>query len=139
LGKKGGGVSAGGQEPVSPKSAGIYFKHADVDIESFHPQTIAFILAVMAIFQSNDLRELVGFLADSSSPIADANTQEQVVEDILIARNQRLVAEIESSLKDYRCVVVPWGAMHLPEVESWLRDRHFVQSGEIARKALGFW
>jgi hypothetical protein len=139
LGKQGGGVGAGGQEPVSPKSAGIYFKHADVDIETFHPQTIAFILAVMAIFQSNDLREVVGFLADSSSPIADANTQEQVVEDILIARNQRLVAEIESSLKDYRCVVVPWGAMHLPEVESWLRDRHFVQSGEIARKALGFW
>jgi hypothetical protein len=139
INKQGAGVGAGGQEPASPKSAGVYFKHADVDIETFHPQTIAFILAVIAIFQSDDLRELLGFLADPSSPIADANAQEKVVEDILIARNQRLVAEIESSLKDYRCVVVPWGAMHLPEIESWLRDRHFVQSGEVARKALGFW
>lgn len=139
LGKQGAAVERGGQAVVESKSAGIYFKHADVDIETFHPQTIAFILAVMAIFQSNDLRELVGFLVDPSSPIADESAQEQVVEDILIARNQRLVAEIETSLKDYRCVVVPWGAMHLPEIESWLRERNFVQSGEIARKALGFW
>ena len=36
-------------------------------------------------------------------------------------------------------MVVPWGAMHLPEVESWLRDHDFVQSGEVKRKALGFW
>jgi hypothetical protein len=137
LGKQGGGSSS--QEPARPKSAGIYFKHADVDVETFHPQTVAFVLAVMAIFQSNDLRELLGSLADPSSPIADERAQEQVVEDILVARNQRLVAEIESSLKDYHCVVVPWGAMHLPEIESWLKDRNFVQSGEIKRKALGFW
>jgi hypothetical protein len=139
LARQSAGVGGGRQEPAGPKGAGIYFRHADVDIESFHPKTIAFILAVMAIFQSNDLRELIGFLADPSSPIADAGAQEQVVEDILVARNQRLVAEIESSLEDYRCIVVPWGAMHLPEVESWLRARNFVQSGEVARKALGFW
>ena len=128
-----------GTMPRGRRVRGIYFKHADVDVESFHPQTIAFILAVMALFQSNDFRELVGFLADPTSPIADENTQEQVMEDILFARNQRLVAEIESSLKDYRRVVVPWGAMHLPEIESWLKSHNFVQSGEIKRKALGFW
>ncbi len=108
-------------------------------MESFHPQTIAFILAVIAIFQSNDLREVIELLVDPSSPIANEEAQEQVMDDILFSRNQRLVAEIESSLKDYRRVVVPWGAMHLPEIESWLRDHDFVQSGEVHRKALGFW
>ena len=96
-------------------------------------------LAVIAIFQSNDLREIVELLVDPSSPIADEEAQEQVMDDILFSRNQRLVAEIESSLKDYHRVVVPWGAMHLPEIESWLRDHDFVQSGEVHRKALGFW
>jgi hypothetical protein len=80
------------------KGAGIYFKHADVDIETFHPQTIAFIVAVMAIFQSNDLRELVGFLVDRPRHCG-RNRTEQVFEDILVARNQRLLTEIESSLK----------------------------------------
>ena len=126
-------------KPASPQGDGIYFKHADVDVETFHPQTIAFILAVMAVFQSSDLRELIGLLTDPSSPIADASAQEVVFDDILTARNHRLVEEIETSLKDYRRVVVPWGAMHLPEIESWLRERQFVQSGEIARKAFGFW
>jgi hypothetical protein len=126
-------------QPIAPKGPGIYYKHADVDVENFHPQTIAFILAVIAIFQSNDLREVVQLLADPSSPIADEEAQEQVMDDILFSRNQRLVTEIESSLKDYHRVVVPWGAMHLPEIESWLRDHDFVQSGEVHRKALGFW
>jgi hypothetical protein len=126
-------------QPIVAKEVGIYYKHADVDVESFHPQTVAFILAVIAIFQSNDLREIVERLADPSSPIADEEAQEQVMDDILFSRNQRLVAEIESSLKDYHRVVVPWGAMHLPEIESWLRDHDFVQSGEVHRKALGFW
>jgi hypothetical protein len=128
-----------GGQPAGANGSGIYYKHADVDVESFHPQTIAFILAVIAIFQSNDLREFIELLANPSSPIANEDAQEQVMDDILFSRNQRLVAEIESSLKDYRRVVVPWGAMHLPEIESWLRDHGFVQSGEVHRKALGFW
>jgi hypothetical protein len=138
LGKQDDGGS-GGQSLARSSGTGLDFKHADVDVETFHPMTIAFILAAVALFQSSDLRELIKGLADPSSPIADENAQKQVVDDILFARNQRLVAEIESSLKDYRRVVVPWGAMHLPEVESWLRDHNFVQSGEMQRKALGFW
>ena len=138
MGKQAGSRGTAG-EPASANGAGIHYKHADVDVESFHPQTVAFILAVIAIFQSRDLRELIELLVDPSSPIANQDAQEQVMDDILFSRNQRLVAEIELSLKDYRRVVVPWGAMHLPEIESWLRDHDFVQSGEMQRKALGFW
>ena len=125
--------------PEQPASREINFRHADVDVESFHPQTIAFILAVVGLFQSSDLRQFVTTLIDPSSPIANESAQAQVMNDILFARNQRLAAEIESSLKDYRRVIVPWGAMHLPEIESWLEARNFVESGEIERRALGFW
>ena len=125
--------------PERPASREINFRHADVDVESFHPQTIAFILAVVGLFQSSDLRQFVTTLIDPSSPIANESAQAQVMNDILFARNQRLAAEIESSLKDYRRVIVPWGAMHLPEIESWLEARNFVESGEIERRALGFW
>jgi hypothetical protein len=108
-------------------------------VESFHPQTIAFILAVAALFQSADLHQFVTILIDPSSPITNESAQTQVMNDIFFARNRRLAAEIESSLKDYRRVIVPWGAMHLPEIESWLQTQNFVESDEIERKALGFW
>jgi hypothetical protein len=126
---------------VSRRSPGreVDFRHADVDVESFHPQTIAFILAVMGLFQSADLHQFASTLADPSSPITNESAQAQVMDDILFARNRRLTAEIESSLKVYRRVIVPWGAMHLPEIESWLETRNFVESDEVERKALGFW
>ena len=129
----------GARVPERPENREIDFRHADVDVESFHPQTIAFILAVVGLFQSPDLRQFVATLVDPSSPITNEGAQAQVMNDILFARNQRLAAEIESSLRDYRRVIVPWGAMHLPEIESWLEARNFVESEEIERRALGFW
>lgn len=129
----------GAQVPERPENREIDFRHADVDAESFHPQTIAFILAVVGLFQSPDLRQFVATLVDPSSPITNEAAQAQVMNDILFARNQRLAAEIESSLRDYRRVIVPWGAMHLPEIESWLEARNFVEREESERRALGFW
>lgn len=129
----------GVQAAQQTRSQEIDFRHADVDVETFHPQTIAFILAVVGLFQSADLLQFVTNLVDPSSPITNESTLAQVMNDILFARNQRLAAEIESSLKVYRRVIVPWGAMHLPEIESWLQTRDFIESDEIERKALGFW
>ncbi len=126
-------------QPVAVNKAEIRFKHADVDIETFHPKTIAFIVAVMGLFQSPDFNTVVNALSDPKSPLADAEVQTLAMQDILHSRNQRLVSEIESSMKDYPRIIVPWGAMHLPEVESWLRSKDFVQSGEVERKAMAFW
>jgi hypothetical protein len=131
--------SKSAQESKGSRERGITFKHADVDVETFHPQTIGFILAVIGLFQSTDLRELLAGVLDPSSPIANEDAQTQVIEDILVLRNRRLTSEIESSLRDYRRVIVPWGAMHLPEIESWLQEREFVKGDEIKRKALSFW
>ncbi len=125
--------------PPPPEETAIRFKHADVDVESFHPQTITFIVAVMGLFQSHDLSAALRALIDPSSPLANSQIQTQAMQDILYSRNQRLVSEIEISLKDYRRIIVPWGALHLPGVESWLREREFVQSGEVERKAFAFW
>ncbi len=121
------------------RTDGIDFRHADVDVESFHPQTIAFIVAVIGLFQSADLRQLLTKLVDPSSPITNESAQAQIMEDILSARNRRLSSEIESSLKNYRRVIVPWGAMHLPEIETWLEEHEFVMKDETRRKALSFW
>ena len=121
------------------RTEGIDFRHADVDVESFHPQTVAFIVAVIGLFQSADFRQLLTKLVDPSSPITNESAQAQIMEDILSARNRRLSSEIESSLKEYRRVIVPWGAMHLPEIETWLEEHEFVMKDETRRKALSFW
>lgn len=128
------------EKPHEPAAETVMdFRHADVDIETFHPTTIAFLVTVVGILQSDDLRGVVRTLADPHSPLSDENAQQLVMRDILHSRNEKLQEEIAESLKKYRRVIVPWGALHLPEIESWLRSQHFVQSGEVERKALGFW
>lgn len=138
------GLRHGGHGPDAAGSEigeddGIWFKHADVDVATFHPRTIAFILAVMSLMQAESWQQAVQMMTQPGSPINDKEAQRYVTKDVLEARNAQLVEEIEVSLKDYRRVIVPWGAMHLPGIESWLRGRQFEQSGEIERKALSFW
>lgn len=115
------------------------FVHADVDVNTFHPKTIAFVVAVMSLFQAEDWPAFVKKFSETSDELNDESSQAQVIQDILHSRNERLVSEIQVSLKDYRRVIIPWGALHLTGVESWLRQHNFVQSGETERKALGFW
>jgi uncharacterized protein YbaP (TraB family) len=108
-------------------------------VGTFHPKTIAFVLAVMSLFQAEDWPAFLKKFSESSGPLNDESAQHQVIQDILHARNDHLVAEIQASLKAYRRIIIPWGALHLTGIESWLRQNHFVQSGETERKAVGFW
>jgi len=126
-------------EPTLEDSGSMDFVHADVDVSTFHPKTISFIVTVMSIFQAEDWPSFLKKFSETSGPLNDESSQKQVIQDILHSRNERLVSEIQASLKDYRRVIIPWGALHLMGVESWLRQHDFVQSGETERKALGFW
>lgn len=126
-------------EKATTTDSAIDFRHADVDVETFHPSTIAFLVTVMGLLQAEHPSQILEALADPTSPLRDVKTQSLVMSDILHARNQTLVEEIQRSLKTYRRVIVPWGAMHLQEVENWLRTQDFQQSGEVERKALSFW
>jgi hypothetical protein len=128
-----------GPEPLFTEVGAMDFVHADVDVDTFHPKTIAFVVTVMGLFQSENWASFLKKFRESSGPLNDEGAQEQVIQDILHSRNNHLVGEIQASLKDYRRVIIPWGALHLTGVESWLRAQHFVQSGEMERKALGFW
>lgn len=118
---------------------GLVFKHADVDVETFNPKTIAFIIAAMGLFQAENVQELLTAISDPKSPLNDQAVEKQVMQDILFSRNDKLVSEIDSSLKGYRRVIVPWGAFHLSGVQSWLISHDFVQKEEVERKAIGFW
>jgi hypothetical protein len=118
---------------------GLAFKHADVDVETFNPKTISFIIAAMGLFQAENLQQLLTAISDPKSPLNDKSAEKVVMQDILFSRNDKLVSEIDSSLKGYRRVIVPWGAFHLSGVQTWLISKDFVQQEEVERKAIGFW
>ena len=114
------------------------YRHADVDISNLRPKTISYIITLSQIMEAQSWRDILMELQNPSSPINDPDAQAQVWDDNLHARNRRLIAEIQSALPDYQRIIVPWGAAHLSEIERWLKGQHFIQSGEIERKALKF-
>jgi hypothetical protein len=127
------------REVPERETGSLDFVHADVDVGTFDPRTIAFVVTVMGIFQAEDWPSFMKKFSESSGPLNDEAAQNQVIKDILHSRNDHLVGEIQTSLKDYRRVIIPWGALHLTGVENWLLTHNFVKSGETERKAVGFW
>lgn len=114
------------------------YRHADVDISNLRPKTIAYIITLSRLMEAPSWRDVLEELQNPSSPINDSDAQSQVWDDILHARNRRLITEIQSALPDFQRIIVPWGAAHLSEIERWLKGQHFVQSGEVERRALKF-
>ncbi|MCP4038180.1 MAG: hypothetical protein GY733_14665, partial [bacterium] len=63
---------------------------------------------------------------------------EQFMHDIIALRNQHLLGEIAGALGHYERVIVPWGALHLPEVERHMLEQGFVLEAETRRRVVAW-
>jgi hypothetical protein len=112
------------------------FLHADLDLASFAPETIAWLEQAAQAFAADDLLSALRDFGAWSS--ARANEWPIVERDLFTRRNEHLVARLDEALVHYPRVVVPWGAAHLPAIEAVILQRGFVQT-EAARHRLFHW
>jgi hypothetical protein len=91
---------------------------ADVDISSFRPQTIRILDRLGREMKENPsfAKGLMGFNDWAGKNVTPAMYQ-TLLDDILHLRNRVLIGHLKRSLARYDTVVVPWGAMHMPEIE----------------------
>ena len=84
---------------------------ADVDIDQFSPATIQVLNFVMDIHDE-------GVDSATAQKISQFNPTpdlpRQLYDDLLAMRNRHLLAEIQTNLTQTDCVIVPWGAAHMP-------------------------
>ena len=85
---------------------------ADVDISVFTKSTLGFLNLVMRLHSKGVDLPTVLQLMQASTPQNEA----QLFEDLLGKRNEHLLGEIRTRLKDADYLIVPWGAAHMPEV-----------------------
>ena len=127
-GKAASNVGLSAQKPIEELSA-IEVKNADVDVSDFDPLTIELLNAVLGLYGAGDNLQpaLMNYLAFWMDHQSDAKEVLEVIfDDILSARNRKLIAEIEANIGERDHIVVPWGALHLVEVE-----QHMVDSGWV--------
>jgi len=98
-------------------------RHADVDLAEFDPATLDWLEQTGELFAGESpaaaLRDVLRLSAD------DPGLVETVVADVFTRRNEHLIEEIDAALVDFERVVVPWGALHLPEIEAAVVERGF--------------
>jgi hypothetical protein len=122
--------------PSSPGA--VEYRDADVDVSTFHPETIQFIQQLGVLLANPTAASLALAFCDPNSALARPAAQKTVFDDILSSRNRHLLSEIDAALAAHNMVVVPWGAMHLSWIEAELKTRGFHQTAAVERPAIRF-
>ncbi|HXC93143.1 MAG TPA: hypothetical protein VN652_03980, partial [Geobacteraceae bacterium] len=112
---------------------------ADVDVSDLRPPTIHLLNAVGKHMQESD-SFAQGFLALDSWGEKNITPEmyELIVDDILHRRNMELIRYLEKALDRYDTVVIPWGALHMKEIEAEVLKRGFTLQEERERVSIDF-
>lgn len=121
-------------------AAGRNVSYADLDVSAFSPETLKLLAGAARVLGADTLREgLAAYGELSKMSSADATrTIAALKHDLIDLRNDHLQLEIEKSLPDYDEIVVPWGALHLPDIEHRIRELGFAQDRETGRRVISW-
>jgi hypothetical protein len=124
-----------GEQLAAPDDGGTpeewpHLRWADVDASSFAPETRGFVQRLFGVWASEDRPQALLELWRWIDTPRGRAVLEHVRRDVLERRNAHLIEELDRALPQYRRVIVPWGALHLPEVERALLERGFVLASE---------
>jgi len=113
------------EKPSPGRAARTDILRADVDVSSFRPQTIEFLNVLGAhMKKSPSLGDLLG-LNGLSKKYFTAEMQQVVMDDILHRRNKEVISHLRKAVDRYDTVLIPWGAVHMPEIEAEVLKQGF--------------
>ncbi|MAV25160.1 MAG: hypothetical protein CMQ05_03440 [Gammaproteobacteria bacterium] len=98
----------------------LTLRNVDADVSELSEETARWIENLSAGPKTDSILALVEFLLK----LDEALTKEAVWQDILYERNRYVLMHLIDVRDEYHAVIIPWGALHLPQI------RHFlIQAG----------
>ncbi|GAB4276930.1 MAG: hypothetical protein Kow0029_19280 [Candidatus Rifleibacteriota bacterium] len=70
--------------------------------------------------------------------LTDMDTDKQIMDDLIQKRNACLISHLQKSITSNKLILVPWGALHLPEIEKWALTNGFKLAGQKHRVIFRF-
>jgi len=112
---------------------------ADVDASDFRPPTVLLLNAVGKQLQASP-SFVKGVMAINSWGEKNITPEmsEIIMDDILHRRNMEVVRLLDRALGRYDTVVIPWGALHMKEIEAEVLRRGFVLKEDRERVSIDF-
>jgi hypothetical protein len=110
-----------------------------VDLSELRPETLDFINRAGALYQSRTVKDFMKAYHELRKAYPDEEAPARVMEDVLQVRNGHLLGELEQAVGVYPVVIIPWGALHLPEIEAEVKRMGYRPNFDRVRKVLSFW
>lgn len=130
------GSSGAGEE--KPKSE-VDILRADADVSNFRPPTILLLNALGKSMQESDsFVSSVKSINSWSQKNLTPEMYEIIIGDIIHRRNMVVLGYLDKALERYDTVVIPWGALHMNELETEVLKRGFKLQQEQQRVSIDF-
>lgn len=127
--------SAGGEK----QEGGIDILRADLDVSDFRPPTILILNALGKQLQdSPSFAKGVMALNAWGEKNITPEMADTLMDDILHRRNIGVISHLDKALDRYDTVIIPWGALHMKEIEAEVLKRGFKQQEERERISIDF-
>lgn len=112
---------------------------ADVDVSDLRPATILFLNALGKQMQGSEsfVNDFLALNSWGKKNITPEN-YELIIDDILHQRNMAVIRYLDRALNRYDTVIIPWGALHMKEIEAEVLKRGFTLQDERERVSIDF-
>jgi len=112
---------------------------ADVDAGTFRPPTILILNSIGKQMQgSKSFMEGFRTLNTWGEKNITPEMSDILMDDILHRRNMEVIRYLDKALVRYDTVVIPWGALHMKEIEAEVLKRGFTMQNEHERVSIDF-
>ncbi|VFQ44670.1 hypothetical protein [Desulfoluna butyratoxydans] len=130
-------------KPLAPQDEGTRKPHivsADIDLSEASPATVDFINTLAQVLSEADSPAGAwrGYTAWLETQPDDESVLAEITHDIFTRRNQALIAMMAKALPRYDTLIVPWGALHMPDIEKEAQHMGFVLLTEKERLSVSF-
>ena len=131
-----GAVGLTAQPSLAEKRKQAAVKFYDADISDFSPDTISVLNGIGRAIEAASNSDTAGAI-EALSELKEPDTA-ALVRDILDTRNARVLAGIEIESPQFKTIAVPWGAAHMPGIETGLLNMKMHLTNQRRVKVFGW-
>lgn len=121
-------IEGEGPDAVAPEWPVV--RRADIDASELTPETIEMVRWASDVWGAEDLPSALQIMLRGAREMGPERSR-AFFADVVERRNQHLIGELERALGEYRRVVVPWGALHLPGIEETVLSWGYVETSRV--------
>ena len=112
---------------------------ADIDLAEFDRHTIRLLNALAYyVLDAENLADGFRDFNQWTRENSNTKTQQTVMNDLVTKRNRKLLSYLPKALNKYDTVVIPWGALHMPEIEHAVQGQGFRLQQQQERLSIDF-